>query len=95
LFLIGAIIICTKRKSSRAVRFATATAYVGWYAVSELDEYFAERVRLYDEVNDPTARLEACVAHALRSCVATSVRQESARVIHMNFHQTVSIGAII
>jgi hypothetical protein len=33
--------------------FATATGYVNEYAASGLDEYFAESVRAYVEVNDP------------------------------------------
>jgi hypothetical protein len=33
--------------------FATATGYVNEYAASGLDEYFAESVRAYIEVNDP------------------------------------------
>ena len=32
--------------------FATATGYVNEYAASSLDEYFAESVRAYVEVND-------------------------------------------
>jgi hypothetical protein len=33
--------------------FSTATAYINEYAASGLDEYFAESVRAYVEVNDP------------------------------------------
>jgi|GEM_PF-1051249 len=33
--------------------FATATGYVNEYAASGLDEYFAESIRAYVEVNDP------------------------------------------
>jgi hypothetical protein len=33
--------------------FATATGYINEYAATGLDEYFAESVRAYVEVNDP------------------------------------------
>jgi hypothetical protein len=38
---------------SPTVHFATATNYVNEYAASGLDEYFAESIRAYVEVNDP------------------------------------------
>ena len=51
-----------RQKSSRPVvlrgvapyaHFATATGYINEYAATGLDEYFAESVRAYVEINDP------------------------------------------
>ncbi len=74
--------------------FATATGYVNEYAASSLDEYFAESVRAYVEVNDERCawlpltrqdlylrdpRMFALIERLFKSALMTTERRETNR----------------